>query len=387
MPEAVIVDSVRSPIGRAFKGSLADMRPDDLGGQVVDALLDRNPEVEPESVEDLICGCGRPFGEQAWNLARMVVLCSRLPVSVPGTTVHRYCASGLQSIRTAAHAIAAGEGDLFVAAGVECVTRIDPYTERRHMETRNPRLYDEDGLRDAYVAMGETAERVAERYGVSREAMDEFAKRSQYRAVAAQEDGFFERETVPVTLPDGSTFERDDSPRPGTTLEKLAALPPVFRDDGRVTAGNSCPLNDGAAAALVTSRERANELGLEPRARVVASAVSAIEPELMGVGPIPAIRAVLDRAGMQIGDVDVVELNEAFAAQVLPVCEETGVDLDGQLNPHGGAIALGHPFGMTGTRIMATLLNDLETMDGETGLETMCVAGGQGMAMVVERLS
>jgi acetyl-CoA C-acetyltransferase len=387
MREAVIVDAVRSPIGRAFKGSLAEMRPDDLGGQVVDALLDRHPEVDAASVEDLICGCGRPFGEQAWNLARMVVMCSRLPVSVPGTTVHRYCASGLQAIRVAAHAIAAGEGDLFIAAGVECVTRIDPYTERRHPETRNPRLFDEDGLRNAYIEMGETAERVAERYGVSREEMDRFAKRSQDRAVAARDEGFFDREIVPIALGDGDgRFERDDGPRPDTTLEKLASLQPVFRDDGRVTAGNSCPLNDGAAAVLVTSRERADELGLKPRARVVASAVSAIEPELMGVGPIPAIRAVLERAGMEIGDVDVVELNEAFAAQVLPVCEETGIDLDGQLNPHGGAIALGHPFGMTGARIMATLLNDLETLDGQVGLETMCVAGGQGMAMIVERL-
>ena len=407
MPEAVIVDAVRSPIGRAFKGSLTQIRPDDLGAHVVDALLDRNPDVSPDEVEDLICGCGLPQGEQSYNIARTIGLLSRLPNSTTGTTVHRYCASSLQAIRIAGHAIRAGEGDTFIAAGVEHVSRVGPWSEdglpqlmgaiiqaapeeaRGQIpkpDFKNERIDGSDGRTDAYIAMGQTAENVAERYDVRREDMDEYAQRSQERAVTARDSGFFDREIVAVELPDGSTVERDDGPRADSSVEKLATLPPAFRENGRVTAGNSCPLNDGAAAALVMSDERAGELGLKPRARIVASATSGLEPEIMGVAPIGAIKKVLDRAGMTIGDVDIVELNEAFAAQVLPIADECGIDME-KLNPHGGAIALGHPFGMTGARIMTTLLNDLETHDKQIGVETMCVAGGQGMAMVVERLN
>jgi acetyl-CoA C-acetyltransferase len=407
MPEAVIVDSVRSPIGRAFKGSLTQIRPDDLGAYVVDALLERNPAVDPASVEDLICGCGLPQGEQSYNVGRIIGLLSRLPDSTTGTTVHRYCASSLQAIRMAAHAVKAGEGDTYIAAGIEHVSRVGPWSEdglpqlmgaivenapeeaRSQIprpEFKNEKVAGGNGRTDAYIAMGQTAENVAERYDVAREAMDEYAQRSQERAVAARDSGFFDREIVAIELPDGSSVDKDDGPRADSTVEKLAQLKPAFRENGRVTAGNSCPLNDGAAATLVVSDERAAELGLKPRARVVASATSGLEPEIMGVGPIGAIRKVLDRAGMTIDDVDVVELNEAFAAQVLPIAEEVGIDYD-KLNPHGGAIALGHPFGMTGARIMTTLLNDLESDDGQIGLETMCVAGGQGMAMIVERLN
>ena len=386
MPEAVIVDAVRTPIGRAFKGSLTQVRPDDLGAHVVDALLDRNPQVDPSSVEDLICGCGLPQGEQAYNVGRIIGLLSRLPDTVTGTTVHRYCASSLQAIRMAFHGIKVGEGDTYIAAGVECVTRVGPNSETMLPDTQNEKLNGEDGRTNAYIPMGLTAENVADRYDVSRADMDAYAKRSQDRAVAARDGGFFDREIVAVDLPDGGSVDKDDGPRPGTTVEKLAELKPAFREDGRVTAGNSCPLNDGAAAVLVMSDERARELGLEPRARIVASATSGLEPEMMGVAPIEAIRRVLDRAGMTIGDVDVVELNEAFAAQVLPIADEVGIDME-KLNPHGGAIALGHPFGMTGARIMTTLLNGLETDDKQIGLETMCVAGGQGMAMVVERMN
>ena len=386
MPEAVIVDAVRSPIGRAFKGSLIGVRPDDLGARVVDALLERNPEVDPATVEDLICGCGLPQGEQAFNLGRIVVLLSeRLPDSITATTVNRYCASSLQAIRSAFHAIEAGEGETFIAAGVECLSRVAPQSEFALPETRNERLSGVDGRPDAYIEMGLTAENVADRYAVSREDMDRFAKRSQDRATSARGSGFFEREIVPVELPDGETADCDDSPRAGTTLKALAELEPAFREGGRVTAGNSCPLNDGAAAVLVMSHERAKELDLRPRARILASATSGLEPELMGVAPIAAIEGALERAGMTIGDVDVTEVNEAFAAQVLPIAEACNIDID-TLNPHGGAIALGHPFGMTGARIMTTLLNDLETDDGQIGLEAMCVAGGQGMAMIVERL-
>jgi acetyl-CoA C-acetyltransferase len=406
VPEAVIVDAVRSPIGRAFKGSLTRVRPDDLGAYVVDALLNRNPGVDPSDVEDLICGCGLPQGEQSYNIARIIGLLSRLPNTTTGTTVHRYCASSLQAIRIAAHAIKAGEGHTFIAAGVEHVSRVGPWSEDGLPQLlaavsnatadeardqipqprfKNDKLTGEDGRPDAYIAMGMTAENVAERYAVSREAMDGYAQRSQERAVAARDRGFFDREIVPVVLSDGGTVERDDGPRADSTLEQLRQLKPVFKEGGRVTAGNSCPLNDGAAAVLVMSDERAHVLGLEPRARIIASATSGVEPEIMGVGPIGAISEVLNRAGMTIEDIDVVELNEAFAAQVLPIAEQCGIDLD-KLNPHGGAIALGHPFGMTGARIMATLLNDLETDDKQIGLETMCVAGGQGMAMIVERL-
>ena len=404
MPEAVIVDSVRTPIGRAFKGSLTGVRPDDLGALVIDALLDRNPALSPEDVEDLICGCGLPQGEQSYNIGRILTLLSRLPETTTGTTVHRYCASSLQAIRMAAHSIKAGEGHTFIAAGVEHVSRVGPWsedglpqlmgyiksqapegTELPEPDFKNERVNGEDGRTDAYISMGQTAENVAERYGVSREDQDEYAKRSQDRAVEARDSGFFEREIVPVDTPDGNTVSQDDGPRPNTTVEKLAELKPVFRENGTVTAGNSCPLNDGAAATLVMSEDRARELGMKPRARIVASATSGLAPEIMGVGPIGAIRTVLKRAGMSIGDVAVVELNEAFAAQVLPIADEVGIDME-KLNPHGGAIALGHPFGMTGARIMTTLLNDLESDDKQIGLETMCAAGGMGMAMIVERL-
>ena len=407
MPEAVIVDSVRSPIGRAFKGSLTQVRPDDLGAHVVDALLDRVPDLKPEDVEDLICGCGLPQGAQSYNIARIIGLLSRLPDTTTGTTVHRYCASSLQAIRIAAHAIKAGEGDTYIAAGVEHVSQVGPWSEdglpqlmgaivdnapdevkgqipRPHF--KNERVDGGDGRTDAYIAMGQTAENVAERWDVKREDMDHYAQRSQERAVAARESGFFDREIVPVELPDGGTVDKDDGPRADSTYERLASLKPAFRENGRVTAGNSCPLNDGAAATLLMSEDRARELGLSPRARIVASATSGLEPEIMGVAPIGAVKKVLERAGMTIEDVDVVELNEAFAAQVLPIAEECGIDME-KLNPHGGAIALGHPFGMTGARIMTTLLNDLETHDKQIGLETMCVAGGQGMAMIVERMS
>ena len=407
MPEAVIVDSVRSPIGRAFKGSLTQIRPDDLGAFVVDSLLDRNPEVEPGSVEDLICGCGLPQGEQSYNIARIIGLLSRLPDTTTGTTVHRYCASSLQAIRIAAHAIKAGEGDTYVAAGVEHVSRVGPWSEKGlpqligsivdgapqeakgqipRPEFKNDKLDSSDEARGAYIEMGQTAENVAERYDVKREDMDRYAQRSQERAVVSRDSGFFDREIVPVELPDGSTADKDDGPRADSSIEKLSQLEPAFREGGRVTAGNSCPLNDGAAATLVMSEGRAKELGLKPRARIVASSTSGLEPEIMGVAPIGAIKKVLERSGMKIDDVDVVELNEAFAAQVLPIAEECGIEME-KLNPHGGAIALGHPFGMTGARIMTTLLNDLESDDKQIGLETMCVAGGQGMAMIVERLN
>ena len=407
MPEAVIVDSVRSPIGRAFKGSLTQIRPDDLGAYVVDALLDRNPEVEPGSVEDLICGCGLPQGEQSYNIARIIGLLSRLPDTTTGTTVHRYCASSLQAIRIAAHAIKAGEGDTYIAAGVEHVSRVAPWSEKGlpqligaiidgapeeakgqipRPEFTNQKLEGRDEATGAYIEMGQTAENVAEKYDVAREDMDAYAQRSQERAVAARDSGFFDREIVAVELPDGSTAGKDDGPRADSSIERLSQLEPAFREGGRITAGNSCPLNDGAAATLVMSDGRAKELGLKPRARIVASATSGLEPEIMGVAPIGAIKKVLERTGMKIDDVDVVELNEAFAAQVLPIAEECGIDME-KLNPHGGAIALGHPFGMTGARIMTTLLNDLESDDKQIGLETMCVAGGQGMAMIVERLN
>jgi acetyl-CoA C-acetyltransferase len=407
MLEAVIVDAVRSPIGRAFKGSLTGVRPDDLGAFVVDQLLERNPGVSPDDVEDLICGCGLPQGEQSYNIARTIGLLSRLPNTTTGTTVHRYCASSLQAIRVAAHAVKAGEGDTFIAAGVEHVSRVGPWSEDGlpqlmgaiidnapegvrdqipRPDFKNERIDGHDGGTDAYIAMGQTAENVAERWDVKRDDMDRYAQRSQERAVEARDSGFFGREIVGVELPDGRSVDKDDGPRADSSFEKLQQLQPAFRENGRVTAGNSCPLNDGAAAVLVMSEDRASELGIKPRARVVASATSGLAPEIMGVAPIGAIRNVLERAGMSIGDVDLVELNEAFAAQVIPIADEIGIDYD-KLNPHGGAIALGHPFGMTGARIMTTLLNGLESSDGQIGLETMCVAGGQGMAMIVERLN
>ncbi|WP_372791450.1 acetyl-CoA C-acyltransferase, partial [Paraconexibacter sp.] len=328
-----------------------------------------------------------PQGLQANNIGRLaVLLSSKLGQETNGSTINRYCASGLDAIRIAANNVVAGQGDVYIAGGVEFVSRYNAAQEAAHPEDQNEKLQGkEPGQPNAYIAMGLTAENVAQKYGVTREQQDEFAKRSQDRAVAAQESGFFDREIVPVTLEDGTVVSKDDGPRPGTTLEKLGSLKPAFREDGTVTAGNACPLNDGAAASLIMSADKAKELGLQPRARIITAATWGNEPELMGVAPIGAIKKALDRAGMTIGDVDVYELNEAFAAQVIPIAEEVGFDYD-KLNPHGGAIALGHPFGMTGVRIMATLLNDLETMDGTIGLETMCVAQGQGEALIVERL-
>jgi acetyl-CoA C-acetyltransferase len=383
MPEAVIVDAVRTPIGRAAKGSLKDVRADDLAAVPLTALIERNPQVDFAQTNDLMMGCGFQMGEQGYNIGRNAQLLSGLDHHVPATSVNRFCASSLQTIRMAFHAIKAGEGDQYIAAGVEAVSRFpaqppfDPH----------PQLDGSDGAPfNVYIPMGLTAENVAERCGVSREAQDEWAATSQNRAVEARDSGHFDAEIVPVTLEDGTQVTRDDGPRPGTTVEVLAELKPAFRPEGgTVTAGNSCPLNDGAAAVLVMSDERARELGLEPKVRIVASAVAAIRPEYMGLGPIPAVKAVLEQAGMTIGDIDVVELNEAFAAQVVPCMDELGIDGE-KLNPFGGAIALGHPFGMTGARIMTTLINDLQTLDGTYGLETMCVAGGMGQAMIVERL-
>ena len=387
MPEAVIVDAVRTPIGRAFKGSLAQQRPDEMGAFIVDSLLERNPDVSPDMIEDLFCGCGMPQGLQAFNIGRIISLLSeRLPESVNGVTVSRYCSSSLDAIRHAGNAIKAGEGDAYIAAGVEWVSRYNERTEPAGAEDQNPKLQGKDGTPNAYIEMGLTAVNVAERYEVSRPDMDKYAQRSQELAVGSQESGFFDREIVPVTLDDGTEVAKDDGPRASSTLEKLAELKPAFREDGKVTAGNSCPLNDGAAAVLVMSDTRAKELGLKPRARIITSATAALEPEIMGVAPIGAIKKVLERAGMSIDDVDVVELNEAFASQVIPIMAECNIPLE-KMNPHGGAIALGHPFGMTGARIMTTLLNDLETDDKTIGLETMCVAGGQGQAMLVERLN
>ena len=382
MADAVIVSAVRTPIGRAGKGSLVDARPDDLVAFAIRSALERVPELPAAEVVDVIVGCGFPQERQGMNLGRRAALLAGLPATVPGTTVNRFCASSLQSIRMAFHAIRAGEGDAFVAAGVESISQVSGYPKDE--SELHPALFGDDApIANVYIPMGLTAENVAERWDVSREDMDRFAQRSQERAVAAQASGFFEREIVPF---EGVAV--DDGPRASSTLEKLAALDPVFKPGGKVTAGNSCPLNDGAAAVVVTSEERARELGIAPRARILASSVSGVEPEIMGVGPIEAVRKVLATAGMTIDDVDVMELNEAFAAQVIPVCREVGVDPFGEkLNPHGGAIALGHPYGMTGARIMSTLLNDLETLDGTIGLETMCVGGGQGMAMLVERLS
>jgi acetyl-CoA C-acetyltransferase len=386
MPEAVIVDAVRTPVGRAFKGSLASLRPDETLAFVVDQLLERNPGVDPTTVEELIAGCGLPQGLQANNIARIAVLLSeKLTQTTNGVTVSRYCASGLDAIRAAANAVVAGQGDVYIAGGVEFVSRYNAAQEAAHPEDQNENLQGNNGQPNAYIAMGLTAENVADKYGVSREDQDRYAQRSQERAVAAQEAGVFDREIVPVTLADGTVVSKDDGPRASSTYEKLATLEPAFKPGGTVTAGNSCPLNDGAAAALIMSAEKAAELGLKPRARIITAATWGNEPEYMGVAPIGAIKKALDRAGMSASDIDVTELNEAFAAQVLPIASEVGIDLD-DLNPHGGAIALGHPFGMTGVRIMTTLLNDLETLDKTIGLETMCVAQGQGEALIVERL-
>jgi acetyl-CoA C-acetyltransferase len=397
MSTAVIVDAVRTPIGRAVKGSLKDVRADDLAAIPLRAILERNPQLDPATIVDVMMGAAAGEGEQGYNIARNALLLAGYPVSVPGTTVNRFCASSLQTIRMAFHAITAGEGDTYVASGVEAVSRLGGGSPVPF----HPQLDGSEGsFVNVYIPMGFTAENVAEREGVSREAQDRWAAISQQRAVAAQESGHFDREIVPVLVPEHTatdengaevtvpeaTVTKDDGPRPGTTEEKLAQLRPAFKPDGTVTAGNACPLNDGAAAVLVMAEEKAAELGMTPKARIVASAVASIEPEYMGLGPIPAVRNVLKQAGMTMDDIDVVELNEAFAAQVVPCQEEWGIP-DEKLNPFGGAIALGHPFGMTGARIMTTLLNDLETLDKTVGLETMCVAGGMGMAMIVERVA
>ena len=387
MAEAVIVATARSPIGRAYKGSLIDVRADDLAGFAINALMEKVPEVERASVEDVMVGCGLTHGEHSFNMARPAALLGGMPDSVPATTVNRYCASSLQTIRMAFHAIKQGEGDTYIAAGAEAVSRT--YAKGFETSDLNPRFTDperDDFINNVYIPMGNTAENVAKKYGITRERQDEFGKRSQDRAVESQKNGFFDWEITPIVVPDGRTIRDDDGPRPNTTLEKLATLSPVFDPEGTVTAGNSCPLNDGAAAVLVMSSERAEQLGLQPLARIIASSVAGLEPEYMGMGPVFAVRKVMDQTGMSLDDIDVIELNEAFAAQVLACVDELGIDVD-KLNPHGGAIALGHPFGMTGARIMGTLINDLRTLDGTYGLETMCVGGGQGMAMIVERLS
>jgi acetyl-CoA C-acetyltransferase len=388
MSEVVITAIGRTPIGRAIKGSLVDQRPDDLGAFVADEVLKQVPQLDRRQIDDVICGCALPGGEQGHNLARIISILAG--VGAPGTTVNRYCASSLQAVRMAFHAIKADEGSAFLCVGVESSTRAPLGVFADQPETQNPRLFagNREGFPDAYMAMGVTAENVADMYDITREEMDQYALQSHMRAVLATKDGIFAREIIPVPLASGITLAKDDGPRPDTTLEKLATLRTVFRRGGRVTAGNSCPLNDGAAAAVVMSRARADELGITPIARVLSTGVTALEPELMGLGPIESSRQALARAGMTIGDVDVVEINEAFAAQVIPSARGLGVDpFSDKLNPHGGAIALGHPFGMTGVRILATLLNDLRTRDQAIGLETMCIGGGQGMAMVVERLS
>jgi len=407
MPDAVIAAAARSPIGRAVKGSLAQLRPDDLAAQVVRAALDQVPQLDVTEIEDLHMGCGEPYDEQGANIARRVAVQLGLD-GLPGTTVNRFCSSSLQTTRMALHAIRAGEGDVFISAGVECVSRyVDPRgggsvperfvnpsfgeaaartAEIAEANERWSDPRDEGLLPDVYIGMGQTAENVATLRGISRREQDEFAVRSQQRAEAAIADGFFAREIVPVTLPDGRVVEADDGPRPGTTYERLAALKPVFRADGTVTAGNACPLNDGAAALVVMSDVRARELGIEPLARIVSTGVSALSPEIMGLGPVEASRRALARAGMTIDDVDLVEINEAFAVQVIASARELGIDED-KLNVHGGAIALGHPFGMTGARIATTLVNGLRSRDKQFGLETMCVGGGQGMALILERLS
>jgi acetyl-CoA C-acetyltransferase len=401
MPEAVIVATGRTPIGRANKGSLVDCRPDDLTAHVVKAVLARVPQLDPTTVEDLILGCGQPAGEAGYNIARVAAIMAGMP-DVPGVTVNRYCSSSLQTIRMAAHAIRAGEGDVFIAAGVETVSRYrfgasdsgphNPLFADAEARTaiRTPAVTDPwtapAGLPDVYIAMGQTAENVAEFEKVTRAEMDEFALLSQTRAVESQSNGFFEREIIPVTLPDGTVVTKDDGPRANTTLEGLAQLKPVFREGGTVTAGNACPLNDGAAAVIVMSDSRARELGITPIARIVASGVSGLNPEIMGLGPVDACRQTLARAGMSIDEIDLVEINEAFAAQVIPSAKHLGISWD-KLNVRGGAIALGHPFGQTGARIMTTLLNALEDTGQTFGLESMCVGGGQGMAMIVERLN
>jgi acetyl-CoA C-acetyltransferase len=405
MPEAVIVSTARSPIGRANKGSLIDIRPDDLAAQMVRAALDKVPALDPREIDDLIMGCGQPAGEAGYNVGRAVAVELGYDF-LPGTTVNRYCSSSLQTTRMAFHAIKAGEGDAFISAGVETVSRFmngsaDGWPNGKNAsfaeaqarsdqaalgatEWHDPR--DDGSIPDVYIAMGQTAENVALFTGISREDQDHWGVRSQNRAEEAINNGFFEREIVPVALPDGTTVSKDDGPRAGTTYEKISQLKPVFRPNGTITAGNACPLNDGAAAVVIMSDTKAKELGLTPLARIVSTGVSGLSPEIMGLGPIEASKQALARAGMSIGDLDLYEINEAFAVQVLGSARALGMDED-KLNVSGGAIALGHPFGMTGARITATLLNNLTTYDKSFGLETMCVGGGQGMAMIIERLS
>jgi len=405
MPEAVIVATARSPIGRAGKGSLKDMRPDDLTVQMVQAALAQVPGLDPFAIDDLVLGCGQPAGEGGFNMARVVAVLAGLD-GVPGTTVNRYCSSSLQSTRMAFHAIKAGEGDVFISAGVETVSRFIKGSADGLPDTENP-LFDaaqartrslatgEDSWRDpradgalpdVYIAMGQTAENVAQLMGVTREEQDAFAVRSQNLAEKAIAAGFWAQDITPVTLPDGTVVSADDGPRAGVTIEAVAALKPVFRPNGTVTAGNCCPLNDGAAALVIMSDAKARDLGLTPLARIVSTAVSGLSPEIMGLGPVEASKRALKLAGLTIADIDLVEINEAFAAQVIPSARELGIEED-KLNVNGGAIAVGHPFGMTGARITSTLLNSLRWHDQQFGLETMCVGGGQGMAMVVERLS
>jgi acetyl-CoA C-acetyltransferase len=406
MPEAVIVATARSPIGRAFKGSLKDLRPDDLAATIVRAALDKVPELDPRDIDDLMLGCGLPGGEQGHNLGRVVSVLLGMD-HLPGTTITRYCSSSLQTTRMAMHAIKAGEGDVFISAGVEMVSRFvkgnsDSLPDTKNMafadaEARGAKVAEsgadswhdprEDSqIPDIYIGMGQTAENLALLKNVSRQEMDEFAVRSQNLAEEAINNGFWAREITPVTTPDGTVVSKDDGPRAGTTLEALSSLKPAFRPDGRATAGNACPLNDGAAAVVVMSDTKARELGLTPLARIVSTAVTGLSPEIMGYGPVDASNLALQRAGMSIGDIDLVEINEAFAAQVIPSYRDLGIDID-RLNVHGGAIAVGHPFGMTGARITGTLINGLQTRDKTFGLETMCVGGGMGMAMVLERLS
>jgi acetyl-CoA C-acetyltransferase len=407
MPEAVIVATARTPIGRAFKGSLTQLRPDDLALTAVQAVLDKVPNLDPAELDDLYVGCAEPWGEQGMNIARVVAVLAGLD-HLPGATVNRFCSSSVQTTRMAFHAIKAGEGEAFVSAGVECVSRYPQFDGAGRIDPawRNPKFGGamartdatalsnatwtdprvEDTLPDIYIAMGQTAENVATSRGISRQRQDEWGVESQNRAEKAIADGFFAREITAVTTPDGRVVSTDDGPRPGVTLEGVSALQPVFRPDGTVTAGNCCPLNDGAAAVVVMSDTKARDLGLTPLARVVATGVSALSPEIMGLGPVDATRQALARAGLTIDDLDLVEINEAFAVQVLASADDLGIDHD-KLNVHGGAIALGHPFGMTGARITTTLLNGLQSRDKTLGLETMCVGGGQGMAIIFERLS
>jgi acetyl-CoA C-acetyltransferase len=397
MPEAVIVDAIRTPIGRAVKGSLKSVRADDLAAIPLKAIIERNPQLESSSIVDVMMGCGFSEGESGYNIGRNATLLSGIDFHVPATTVNRFCASSLQTTRMAFHAIKAGEGDTYIAAGVEAVSRSG---QGASWEFHHKLDGSEGSMYNVYIPMGLTAENVADQWKVSREAQDEWAVISQNRAVESQTSGHFDKEIVPVTAPahkdkdrEGNEIDvpeqvvtKDDGPRAGTTMEKLAALRPAFREDGTVTAGNACPLNDGAAALLIMSEERARDGGFTPKARIVASTVAALRPEIMGVGPIPAIQELLKNTGMTMDDIDIVEINEAFAAQIVPCREELGIDAE-KLNPFGGAIALGHPFGMTGARIMTTLLNGLEAREGTYGIESMCVAGGMGMAMLVERLS